>query len=1025
MINLRATSLLALLLATGAALPHVRDGVANDEPTRLDERTLGKRISDELNSYEQSGSFRKTVYELDPFLVIDAASVNNRRKARDAYLQGLDDDTRRRLSAYVDLDVREPEDRRQLLNKAILAHSNGAHDRVVELLEPHPWMELSVLAIRANSLLAEAYTGRKATVDALARLGRVAETAKNIGWAAREIWARRRQLQSAMRGRRFKQCLEPLERLLSIRSSSVSLMESAGWCRQLGSLCRHFVSSRRAVGWLSEARSIFEGLSTQKNPPGTAAQIKRALVETRVELGLAYMSMGQLARAAQVLEGAAASAPDVGEGEIVAHAKAALGRLCARIGQFERALELLTEAAEISRKSGDPAYASHMGNAAGALRKLGRYDDALTTYASLKEAMAQEDPLQRGRLEIHVAFAELERGRSRGKRSAGPIALAAVARARAHVQGPLAADLPATRVSELLDSCLLVEAAALNFQQRHAEAKQVLINVRDGAIHPKERLMEVALYAELADAYLGTKDPEQAYLAASMGAQAIRTRERGLGRPLTLSHRHAHRDRRVFASLVRAALSTQAPPRVVFALETSRGMRVSSNAPPVMHGPRHENVKKASATLTHALREYWKRLEVGNIRRVQQAARALNKARERFRRTYALSEIRSRSAATSRGERRDVTIDVIQQALRADEAFLYLIELDESIDCLAITRDRATLSELPVGAEALSAMRAGVVKTSRAARSASAARMSQRAVQAFRRVGAEIRKRIGDTLGHVYVCPDRHTVVTPWELAFLGLDDMGVSVVPSAGAWISLQRRVASKRDPRAKSSSKGARKASQKQHMVLAVGDPAYSVIHPGVHVRDRYEHLQRLVYSRDEVRSVAAGKEDIMLLQRDATESRVRESIRTRGGQLAALHFACHGLLNDHDPYMSALALTPHGDDDGFLAVSEIEHLPPVPPLVTLSACESGVGRWVNGEGYMGLVQAFLRRGAKQVVSSLWRVDDEATAKLMTALYRHWRAGKAIPHALASAQRNLRNMKEYADPYFWAGWVVWGLRD
>ena len=113
--------------------------------------------------------------------------------------------------------------------------------------------------------------------------------------------------------------------------------------------------------------------------------------------------------------------------------------------------------------------------------------------------------------------------------------------------------------------------------------------------------------------------------------------------------------------------------------------------------------------------------------------------------------------------------------------------------------------------------------------------------------------------------------------------------------------------------------------------------------------------------------------------------------GGQLSQyryLHFATHGYLDTERPGLSALILSQIDEkkqpQDGFLRVNDIYNARMPAELVVLSACQTGLGQEVRGEGMMGLTRAFLYAGAPRVVVSLWNVNDRATASLMTSFYR-----------------------------------------
>jgi CHAT domain-containing protein len=97
----------------------------------------------------------------------------------------------------------------------------------------------------------------------------------------------------------------------------------------------------------------------------------------------------------------------------------------------------------------------------------------------------------------------------------------------------------------------------------------------------------------------------------------------------------------------------------------------------------------------------------------------------------------------------------------------------------------------------------------------------------------------------------------------------------------------------------------------------------------------------------------------------------------------------------------------------------------LVVLSACETALGREIRGEGFVGLTQGFFLAGARQVMASLWRVPDQGTAILMESLYRRLiRFDEPPSTALRHAQLELVGERRWADPYYWAGFVLQAAR-
>jgi CHAT domain-containing protein len=147
----------------------------------------------------------------------------------------------------------------------------------------------------------------------------------------------------------------------------------------------------------------------------------------------------------------------------------------------------------------------------------------------------------------------------------------------------------------------------------------------------------------------------------------------------------------------------------------------------------------------------------------------------------------------------------------------------------------------------------------------------------------------------------------------------------------------------------------------------------------------------------------------------------------QYRILHFATHGLLNNERPELSGLVLSlidrAGNPQDGFLRLHEIYNLQLNADLVVLSACETGRGKEIKGEGLIGLTRGFMYSGAPRVVASLWNVDDLATAELMKLFYRGMlKDGLPAGAALRTAQLELSRQKRWASPYFWAGFVLQG---
>ena len=134
--------------------------------------------------------------------------------------------------------------------------------------------------------------------------------------------------------------------------------------------------------------------------------------------------------------------------------------------------------------------------------------------------------------------------------------------------------------------------------------------------------------------------------------------------------------------------------------------------------------------------------------------------------------------------------------------------------------------------------------------------------------------------------------------------------------------------------------------------------------------------------------------------------------------LHFATHARMSDREPGESQLLLA-----DGALDLAAIRRLALTAELVTLSACETALGRQVRGEGVVGLSHAFLSAGARSTLVTLWPVTDRSTLRFMTELYRELHAGRVPAEALRSVRKRWIDVGTAAShPASWAPFVLLG---
>jgi CHAT domain-containing protein len=147
----------------------------------------------------------------------------------------------------------------------------------------------------------------------------------------------------------------------------------------------------------------------------------------------------------------------------------------------------------------------------------------------------------------------------------------------------------------------------------------------------------------------------------------------------------------------------------------------------------------------------------------------------------------------------------------------------------------------------------------------------------------------------------------------------------------------------------------------------------------------------------------------------------------QYRFIHFATHGFLNSLHPELSGIVLSMVDEkgtaQDGFLRANDIFNLKLPAELVVLSACQTGLGKEIKGEGLVGLTRGFMYAGAPRVVVSLWSVSDAATAELMTRFYRGMlKDGLRPAAALRAAQISLINDQRWASPFYWAAFTLQG---
>lgn len=256
-----------------------------------------------------------------------------------------------------------------------------------------------------------------------------------------------------------------------------------------------------------------------------------------------------------------------------------------------------------------------------------------------------------------------------------------------------------------------------------------------------------------------------------------------------------------------------------------------------------------------------------------------------------------------------------------------------------------------------------------------------------------------------------------------------IVIIPSASAMASLRKLFAG-------------RKAATKSIMVLA--DPIFSAADERLAINTKKKQLleqksevslSRAFYGDTALRRlVAAGEEaanikDIYSNATIAVGTKASLSLATSPevGEYRIIHYSTHGFLNPVQPELSGLVLSLFDDEgkeqSGYLTPNHIYNLKLNADLVVLSACQTGLGKQVKGEGILGLTRAFMFAGTKRIIFSLWNVNDKSTTDLMTKFYNAIKNDGLTPAAaLRKAQIAMWKDKKWSSPYYWAAFQIQG---
>ncbi|MDW8107413.1 MAG: CHAT domain-containing protein [Armatimonadota bacterium] len=412
------------------------------------------------------------------------------------------------------------------------------------------------------------------------------------------------------------------------------------------------------------------------------------------------------------------------------------------------------------------------------------------------------------------------------------------------------------------------------------------------------------------------------------------------------------------------------------------------------------------------------------LRRINQQQRALS---ERMRREFPrYAELLSPQP---------LTLQQIQQSLEAGTVLLYYALVEDHLLIVAITRTEARGYAISIPTKQLEQ---DVQQFTRCVSKPSYLRSAlerEQLVPLARRLYAQLVQPTQEMLkraSRVLLCPSGVLNLLPWAALVAGtrnnapiywIEQVPLRFTPS----MSVYRQVRSVALP---ASSVVIAAVSDYESQVLVNTPTARSEALRGMEAPPTPTVLPNLPEVQREAAQLRAlfGKRARVLLNAGATPARVQALARTA----QVVHFACHALADNTNPIASALMLAPVGSEEGTLTAAEVLEWQLRADLVMLSACETGIGFSRQYEGIYSLARAFMYAGAQSVGASLWAVSDASTAVLMREFYRRYLQGVPKDQALRAAQQALlrgrwqgvkpHERAQFADPYFWAGFVMIG---
>ena len=731
------------------------------------------------------------------------------------------------------------------------------------------------------------------------------------------------------------------------------------------------------------------------------------IASTYNNMGLVYGRMGRIERELEYLEKAMA----LRESENSAKATNLhnIGRAHVDLGNYDKGLDYLQRAAQLKIKlvgNNHTTLATTYGQLAYLYQELQMYDSALH-YQQQALAIDQSNYGSSG-VDLSDDYAELARTHA---------LLAQTDTALHYIQKAIGA---------------IVQGYDTEKPEQQPRADQLVLDKRtlSSLLHEKSRLLFLA--------YEESEETEQLQLAYQCSNAAVDFSEQVFAElhdqeSVTFLAENANA---VYEQLLKTALQLHQESAASELLQRSFAVMERNKARLLLQNIARSRWKNATAVDDSLLNEeselrsqmaYFEKL------RFEESARADTDSLQLAEIQNQLFDIRRKLQATEAAilaqapqkntvlyQARYASLEEVQQMLAPDELLLEYFEGEESIYGMAIGRsgvEMFRLGDSPDFRTAIHALSKGLREKDYASYSAHAHQLFQQAVGKFQAMAQ------GD-ISQLIIIPDGHLGYIPFEallseappgeaayhrLSYLIKD---YTLAYQYSASLLLQQETKPTDIPSFETSFLGYAPAFDRQrNPLLATRSAADEQI---------VSELQDLPYAREEVVGIATILDGQAYTAGEATESRFKQS----AAQGRILHLASHTLINDVEPLYSRLVFSPDdtSEEDGLLHTYELYGMNIPAEMVTLSACNTGLGKIKAGEGIISLARGFMYAGVSNVLMSLWAVSDRSTAQLMQYFYQALTEGDAKAEALREAK--LRYLQQAdantAAPYYWSGFVL-----